>query len=109
MGEITGQAPWVTPALLAVAVAAGLLTLWFGPTARGTRVGGRWTLAAIAPGRGGALLVVVLALAVAGVLVTLTVLGLDSAQTQWWPMPGPPPAERRPGWARAPGNGSRRG
>ena len=26
-----------------------------------------------------------------------------------WPMPGPPPAERRPGWARAPGNGSRRG
>lgn len=89
-GEIAGQATWVTPALLAVAVTAGLFTLWFGPTARATRTGGRWILAALAPGRGGALLVVVLALAVAGVLVTLTVLGLDSAQTQWWPLPGPP-------------------
>lgn len=89
-GEIAGQAAWVTPALLAVAVAAGLLTLWFGPTARTTRVGGRWALAALAPGRAGALLVVVLALALAGVLVTLTVLGLDTAQTQWWPLPGPP-------------------
>ena len=89
-GEIAGQAAWVTPALLAVAVAAGLLTLWFGPMARGTRVGGRWTLASVAPGRGGAAVFVVLALALAGVLVTLTILGLDSAQTQWWPLLGPP-------------------
>lgn len=86
-GELDGNAVWVTPALLAVAVLAGLLTLWFGPMSRSTRMGARWALRAVAPGRAGAATLTVLALAAAAALVTLVVLGED---TVWWPLPGPP-------------------
>lgn len=86
-GELDGNAVWVTPVLLAVAVLAGLLTLWFGPMSRSTRVGARWALRAVAPGRAGAVTLTVLALAAAAALVTLVVLGED---TVWWPLPGPP-------------------
>ncbi|MBX9247035.1 hypothetical protein ICW40_19780, partial [Actinotalea ferrariae] len=89
-GEPAGlgdNASWVTPALLAVAVLAGLLTLWFGPMSRATRTGARWVLAAVAPGWPGALTVTVLALAAAVVLGVLAVQGQDVV---WWPLPGPP-------------------
>lgn len=86
-GELDGNAVWVTPVLLAVAVLAGLLTLWFGPMSRSTRVGARWALRAVAPGRAGAATLTVLALAAAAALVTLVVLGEG---TVWWPLPGPP-------------------
>ncbi|WP_024285696.1 serine/threonine-protein kinase [Cellulomonas sp. KRMCY2] len=86
-GELAGNAAWVTPALLAVAVLAGVLSLWFGPMSRSTRVGTRWTLAAVAPGRAGAAALILVALAAAGVLLTFVVLGHG---TVWWPLPGPP-------------------
>lgn len=86
-GALDQNAEWVAPALLALAVLIGLVALWFGPMSRTTRVGGRWTLAALAPGRPGALTLVVVALALTAVVVTLGVLGQD---TVWWPLPGPP-------------------
>ena len=86
-GELTGNAAWVVHALLALAVLVGLLVLWFGPMSRTTRVGARWLLAAVAPGRAGAATLVLLALAGTGVLLTLVVLGQD---VLWWPLPGPP-------------------
>lgn len=86
-GELAGNATWVTWALLGAAVLAGLLVLWFGPMSRATRVGARWTLAAVAPGWVGAITLVVLCLAAAAVLLSLT-----SAEpgVVWWPLPGPP-------------------
>ena len=86
-GDLAGNAAWVTPALLAMAVLAGVLALWFGPMSRSTRVGARWTLAAVAPGRAGAAALILVALAAAAVLVTFVVLGHG---TVWWPLPGPP-------------------
>ncbi len=83
-----GQNPaWVTTALLALAVLAGLLMLWFGPLCRATRVGARWTLATVAPGWPGALTASVLGLAAAAVLAVLALTGADVV---WWPLPGPP-------------------
>lgn len=90
VGEIAGQAAWVVPALLAVAVAAGLVVLWFGPMARATRVGARRVLDAVAPGPWGSLVVVGLALVVAIVLVVVTSMALGTSGTHWWPLPGPP-------------------
>lgn len=86
-GELAGNASWVTPALLGLAVLTGLLAVWFGPMSRRTRMGARWTLGALAPGRSGAATAVLLVLAGAAVLVTLVVLGQP---TVWWPLPGPP-------------------
>lgn len=85
-GELVGNAAWVTPALLAAAAALGLVVLWFGPLMRTTRTGARWVLRTVAPGRVGATVLVLLALA-AAVLVVQTSVG---AETVWWPLPGPP-------------------
>lgn len=86
-GDLAGNAAWVVPALLAVALAVGLVLVWFGPMSRATRRGARWTLAAVAPGRAGAATAVLVALAAAAVLGTLVVLGQP---VTWWPLPGPP-------------------
>lgn len=86
-GDLAGNAAWVVPALLAVALAVGLVLVWFGPMSRATRRGARWTLAAVAPGRAGAATAVLVALAGAAVLGTLVVLGQP---VTWWPLPGPP-------------------
>ena len=86
-GELTGNAQWVTPALLGVAVLVGLLMVWFGPMSRTTRVGARWLLGAVAPGRSGAVVVVLLALAVLALVLVLWEAGQP---TVWWPLPGPP-------------------
>lgn len=83
----SGGAAWVEPALLALTVLVGLTCLWFGPLARRTRAGARWTLAALAPGAAGAVTAVVLALAVAAVLVAAALTGQEVG---WWPLPGPP-------------------
>lgn len=82
-----GNEPWVYSAALATAMLAGLVAAWFGPTARLTRIGARRTLAGVARGNPGAVVLVVLALAGAAVLATLVVTGHD---TTWWPLPGPP-------------------
>ena len=90
-GEVSGGLPgtqaWVERALLVLAVVIGLLLVWFGPMSRTTRLGARFALAAVAPPRGAAVALVLLALAAAGVLATMVVLGQDVV---WWPLPGPP-------------------
>jgi hypothetical protein len=76
----------------AVSLVVGLLGLffvvatWFGPLARTTRVGARRTLAAVAPGRSGAGVVVVACLVAAAVLFIQLA---DGATTTWWPAPPP--------------------
>ena len=70
-----------------LAVVIGLLLVWFGPMSRTTRLGARFALAAVAPPRGAAIALVLLALAAAGVLATMVVLGQEVV---WWPLPGPP-------------------
>ncbi|MGV8967106.1 MAG: serine/threonine-protein kinase [Cellulomonas sp.] len=82
-----GNEPWVYSTALAVAMLAGLVTLWFGPTSRLTRVGARRTLAGLAPGNAGAVALVVLALLCAGALAALVITGQD---VTWWPLSGPP-------------------
>ena len=72
--------------ILAIAMACGLLALWWGPASGLTRDGARRTLAAVAPGRGGAGALVLLALAGAIVLVTLT---LSGTAITWWPLSEP--------------------
>lgn len=85
--ELAANAAWVAPAVLVVAVAVGLLVLWFGPTSRRTRAGARWALDGLAPGGAGASAVVLVALAGAAAFVILVALG---HHTVWWPLPGPP-------------------
>lgn len=81
-----GPAADAVPVLLAVAAAAGLVALWAGSFARDTRDGARRLLAGVAPGRGGATAVVVVALLAAGVLVALAVGG---TAVDWTPLPEP--------------------
>ena len=78
-----GNEPWVYSAVLAGAMCIGLLTVWFGPASALTRVGARRTLAGIAPGNVGAVVVVVLALAGVVALVTLV---LSGRPVTWWPL-----------------------
>jgi len=79
-------APESVAALLAVAAAAGLAGLWWGPAARTTRDGARWLLGGVAPGRGGATVVVLLALLGAGALVALAATG---TLVDWAPFAAP--------------------
>ncbi|VTR78425.1 Serine/threonine-protein kinase AfsK [Cellulomonas hominis] len=72
--------------LLAVATAAGLAALWWGPLARTTRTGARRVLGAVAPGRGGATAAVLLALAAAAVLVAFAATG---SGVDWAPFAEP--------------------
>ena len=86
-GGFGGNAPWVESALVAVAVLVALVTLWFGPAGTATRRGARWTAAAVAPGARGAVVVVLLALAVAAALGSAVLL---DGSIDWWPSGGPP-------------------
>lgn len=79
-------APESVATLLVVAAAAGLAALWWGPAARTTRDGARWSLGGVAPGRGGATVVVLLALFGAGALVALAVTG---TLVDWAPFAAP--------------------
>lgn len=79
-------APESVATLLVVAAAAGLAGLWWGPASRTTRGGARRLLGAVAPGRGGATVVVLAALVGAGVLVALAVTG---TLVDWAPFAAP--------------------
>ncbi|GIG27711.1 serine/threonine-protein kinase [Cellulomonas marina] len=73
-------------ALLGGGVLVGVLAAWWGPASRTTRLGARWTLAALAPGRGGAVALVLVALVVAGLLVAQV---LQGQAVDWTPLPTP--------------------
>ncbi|GIG38855.1 serine/threonine-protein kinase [Cellulomonas phragmiteti] len=92
-GSPPGQEPQGQTATLLVGglVAIAVAFLWWGPLSRMTRTGARRTLAAVAPGPVGALVVVVVAL-VASVLLADRL--LDLAPISWWP--GPTPTLPRP-------------
>jgi len=90
--EIGGSPPGAEPqGTTAVLLVAGLVVLavaflWWGPLSRMTRTGARRTLAAVAPGPVGALVVVVVALV--GALLLADRL-LDAQAITWWPLPTP--------------------
>lgn len=69
---------------LAIGMVGGLLTTWWGPGSETTRVGARWALAAVAPGRGGAAVLTLLALAGALLVVVAVLVG---SPVDWWPLP----------------------
>ncbi len=71
-------------ATVAVGMIGGLLTIWWGPGSAPTRAGARWTLAAVAPGRGGAAVLVIVALAGAAVIAVAVLVG---SPVDWWPLP----------------------
>ncbi|WP_243890748.1 serine/threonine-protein kinase [Cellulomonas dongxiuzhuiae] len=87
-GSPPGQEPQGQTAMLVVAVlvAIAVAFLWWGPLSRMTRTGARRTLAGVAPGPVGALVVVVVAL-VLGVVLTNQV--LDVQPISWSPLPTP--------------------
>lgn len=85
--DTRGAEEWAHHAAVAGAVLLGIVTTWGGPVSAGTRLGARRTLARLAPGRGGSLVLVTLALLVAGLALLLLATG---SQTVWWPLPGPP-------------------
>lgn len=72
--------------LVGATVLLGVLVLWFGPLSRMTRTGARRTLALVAPGRPGAAVLVILALAAAAVLVAHLEQG---TATTWDPYTAP--------------------
>ena len=77
----------VRSAMVVLAVLVALLTFWFGPASFATRRGARWTLAGVAPGTGGAAVLVLLALVGTAVLISIV---LSGRAIEWWPMSGPP-------------------
>ncbi|MFF3066499.1 serine/threonine-protein kinase [Oerskovia sp. NPDC057915] len=81
--------PWVFTVVLCVAMAVTVLLAWFGPLTGLTRYGARTTLAHVAPGRVGAIFLVL-----AGLVLTAMVLFSlgDGASIDWAPFPGPPPS-----------------
>ncbi|MCM0641180.1 serine/threonine-protein kinase [Cellulomonas wangsupingiae] len=87
-GSPPGSEPRGVPAVFVVGalVLVVVVFLWWGPLSRMTRTGARRTLAAVAPGPVGALVVVVLAL-VGAVLLANALLG--GAPITWWPLPTP--------------------
>ncbi len=85
-GPDGGPQDGVRPAVVALAAAVGLAAAWWGPASRLTRTGARRALAAVAPGRSGAAVVVLLALACAVVLVLRAGQG---ASIVWAPLPTP--------------------
>jgi len=86
-GALGPNSSAVRSGLVALAVLVALLTFWFGPAGWATRRGTRWTLAGVAPGTGGAVVVVLLALAGAAVLASFVLAG---RAIEWWPLAGPP-------------------
>ncbi|WP_206188155.1 serine/threonine-protein kinase [Sanguibacter sp. HDW7] len=85
--EGTTNATWVFVAALAVVGLVWLLLVWFGPLGWSTRWGARTILGHLAPGRGGTLFVVLVALALTGVGVLLVAVGMPIF---WSPLGGPP-------------------
>lgn len=81
--ELTGSAVGV---VTGVVVLLFVVLVWFGPLGRTTRVGARRTLAALAPGRVGAAVVVIACLVAAAVLFSRLA---DGAPITWWPAPPP--------------------
>ncbi|WP_210410964.1 serine/threonine-protein kinase [Oerskovia sp. KBS0722] len=81
--------PWVFTVVLCVAMAVTVLLAWFGPLSGLTRYGARTTLAHVAPGRVGAIFLVL-----AGLVLTAMVLFSlgDGTPVDWAPFPGPPPS-----------------
>jgi len=84
--DVDGPTGTAAAVLLAVATAAGLAALWWGPLARTTRTGARRVLGAVAPGRGGATAAVLLALVAAAVLVAFAATG---SGVDWTPFAEP--------------------
>lgn len=82
-GEPTGI---IASAIVAGAFLLALVTLWWGPIALTTRIGARRVLSVVAPGRAGAFVLTLVALAVAAVLVLET---LGDPQVVWSPLPTP--------------------
>jgi serine/threonine protein kinase len=80
--------PWIFTVALCVAMAVTALLAWFGPVSATTRLGARTTLAHVAPGRVGAIFVVLAGLVLAAILLY----SLDGALIDWAPFPGPPPS-----------------
>lgn len=85
--EGTVNATWVFVAALAAVGFVWLLLLWFGPLGWSTRWGARTILGHLAPGRGGTLFVVLVALALAAVGGLLVAVGMPIL---WSPLGGPP-------------------
>ncbi|MBM7479992.1 serine/threonine-protein kinase [Oerskovia jenensis] len=81
--------PWVFTVVLCVAMAVTVLLAWFGPLSGLTRYGARTTLAHVAPGRVGAIFLVLVGLVLAALV--LFAFG-DGAPIDWAPFPGPPPS-----------------
>jgi serine/threonine protein kinase len=88
-GSPGGEPPQGTTARLVVAALTLVLVgfVWWGPLSRMTRTGARRTLALVAPGPVGALVVVVLALV--GALLLFDGL-VDARPIGWWPLSEPP-------------------
>jgi predicted Ser/Thr protein kinase len=87
-GSTRGRQPegWQASAVAAGAFLLGLVATWWGPLATMTRTGARRVLAVVAPGRAGALVVVLLALAGTAVLLAQVVHGTPIL---WDPLPEP--------------------
>src|SRR5450830_1827818 len=87
-GSTRGRQPegWQASAVAAGAFLLGLVATWWGPLATMTRTGARRVLAVVAPGRAGALVVVLLALAGTAVLLAQVVHG---SPIVWDPLPEP--------------------
>ncbi|MCC2317784.1 serine/threonine-protein kinase [Cellulomonas chengniuliangii] len=85
-----GAAPGRTPSaeftavLIAGAFLLGLVVLWWGPMSALTRIGTRRVLGAVAPGRTGATVVVLISLAITAML---TAQALSGEPLQWAPLP----------------------
>ncbi|MGP7960155.1 serine/threonine-protein kinase [Sanguibacter sp. A247] len=85
--EGTQNATWVFVAALALIGLVWLLLLWWGPLGWSTRWGARTVLGHLAPGRGGTLFVVLVALVLVGVGALLVAIGMPIL---WSPLGGPP-------------------
>ena len=87
-GSPPGSEPRGVPAVFVVGalVLVVVVFLWWGPLSRMTRTGARRTLAAVAPGPVGALVVVVLMLVAAVLLANVL---LEGPPITWWPLPTP--------------------
>lgn len=87
-GDLPGNAAWVGWLVLAGVTLLGLLLLWFGPLTRTTRLGARWALGAVLPGRAATVAAVSVLLALAAVLAAVTF--AERLEVDWWPLSDAP-------------------
>lgn len=87
-GSTSGRQPegWQASAVVAAAFLLGLVATWWGPLSAMTRTGARRVLAVVAPGRAGALVVVLIALAGTAVLLAQV---RGGTPILWDPLPEP--------------------